>query len=129
MEEKSLYGAFRLAMVEEFNALYGVDENDVHSWRKLCFAIGVPPEKVPWDLATCRKTVQNTHVNIVDLIDLRRTHQKVKIFKTSKELGSYTFKEGKVFPLNVAKAGGVLNLLLRKIGSGPRRRRSSSMQF
>jgi hypothetical protein len=57
----------------------------------------------------------HTHVNIVDLIDCHRTKQNVDTFDNVVDLSEYTVDTGKFFPKEHAKAGGVLQRLLREI--------------
>ena len=51
-EKKEASFAFKTAMVHQFNTLYGTDENDIESWRKLCLAVDIP---APEGLQACRK--------------------------------------------------------------------------
>lgn len=51
-------------------------------------------------------------VNIVDLVDCRRTGQQVRRFKSRAELRSYTRKKSKMFPREEAKENGFLTALL-----------------
>lgn len=53
------------------------------------------------------------YVNIVDLLDARRTGEKVKTFKNIWKLSQYTKKKGKMFNRNLAKQDKLLRVLLR----------------
>ena len=44
--------AFRIAMKEEFEALYGSDEKDINNWYKLCHVLRIDP--APDTLPKCR---------------------------------------------------------------------------
>jgi hypothetical protein len=44
---------FKDALVQEFNNVYGTDENDIGSWQRLCRVLGIAP--VPGSLGECRK--------------------------------------------------------------------------
>lgn len=63
------------------------------------------------------QTLANVHVNLVDLVDARRRGRRgdVKVYETVQQLRKYTRKTGKYFPRQVAKAGGVLRGLLRRM--------------
>ena len=43
---------FDFAMKQEFNNLYGSDDNDINNWYKLCHVLRIDP--VPKTLRTCR---------------------------------------------------------------------------
>ena len=58
--------------------------------------------------------MKNTHVNIVDLMNARRTDKKVRKFDTYKQLKQYTKETGKIYPKKEAK-GDVVEVLLRRI--------------
>jgi hypothetical protein len=51
-------------------------------------------------------------VNIVDLVDCRRTGEKVRRFESRGELRLYTRNRGKTFPKEEAKEDGFLAALL-----------------
>jgi len=104
---------FKLAMVEQFNSLYGRDEKNLTLWQRLCSILNIRP--VPGDLRECRGRVRQTHVNLVDLVDTPRTGIAVVVFPTLKRLQDYTVASGKVFPRRDARAGGLLRVLLRQI--------------
>lgn len=130
---------FRSAMIDEFNATYGTDNNDLESWKNLCRVVGIDP--VPETITQCRKVrldllfsseiwrfdanmevskaVRRTHVNLVDLIDndVRNAGGQVKKFKTLRQLREYTHETEKYFPKNPAKAGGILKALLRDMNA------------
>ncbi|QRW27754.1 tyrosinase [Rhizoctonia solani] len=75
--EKARQG-FRDALTRDFNEMYGVDEDDLGSWQRLCRAVVA---KVPDDIEECRKIV-----NIVDLVDTRITGIPVLQFESEAEL-------------------------------------------
>lgn len=52
-------------------------------------------------------------MNIVDLLDARRTGAKVKTFTNIKKLSEYTKQKGKVFSRVLAKQDKLLKVLLR----------------
>lgn len=61
------------------------------------------------------KALKKSHVNIVDLIDCRRTGTPVQTFPTFAALRNYTVNTGKVFPKKAAKQDGFIKALLREI--------------
>lgn len=59
--------------------------------------------------------MKGKHVNIYDYVEAKRLGVKVRKFPSVKALANYSYKEGKVFPLEQAKVGGVLKFLLRSL--------------
>lgn len=104
---------FKTAMVKQFNDIYGTDPENLESWQKLCHVLNIEP--VPTRLAECRKSVRQTHVNLVDLVETRNTGLPVKVFETLRGLQVYTVKNGKFFPKRNAYESGLLRFLLREI--------------
>jgi hypothetical protein len=51
-EKKAARYQFNVAIKEEFDDLYGSDENDIDNWHKLCRVLGIDP--VPDTLRECR---------------------------------------------------------------------------
>ncbi|KAI9736748.1 MAG: hypothetical protein M1834_000952 [Cirrosporium novae-zelandiae] len=102
----------------EFTALYGEDSSKLQNWQSLCRDVRV---KKPTDtISQCKKVrikaLKATHVNLVDLVDCRRTGKKLRKFSSQQELRDYTANTpGKVFPKASAKADGFLKALLREI--------------
>jgi hypothetical protein len=45
--------AFKAAMVQQFNGLYGTDQNDLPSWQRLCCILDIDP--VPDRTKECRE--------------------------------------------------------------------------
>ena len=54
-------------------------------------------------------------MNLVDLINSRRTGTKVSTFHNLHALRAYTIEKGKVFPKEQAKQDIVMKVLLREI--------------
>ncbi|QRV99759.1 phosphate import ATP-binding protein PstB [Ceratobasidium sp. AG-Ba] len=103
----------RAAVTQDFNNIYGTDENDLTAWQSLCCVLQLP--EVPDDLETCQQLVGSTFVNLVDLVDTKLTKKPVQHFKNEQELSRYTCLTRKFFPLERAYAGGLLKFLLRDI--------------
>lgn len=62
--------------------------------------------------------IRKTHVNLVDLIDLKSNGGVVMVFGSLKMMRDYTRETKKYFPKNPAKEGGILKALLRGMASG-----------
>ncbi|KAI0263444.1 hypothetical protein BC834DRAFT_827638 [Gloeopeniophorella convolvens] len=108
--------AFSGALAEDFNEAFGTDVDNIDHWHELCQICRVDP--IPEGIAACRKAVKSKHVNLVDLV----YHEgQVRVFPSIKALAKYSRKAKKIFPLNEAKAGGILKYLLRPILGGRRR--------
>jgi len=112
-EKRAARRAFRNAMVMQFNDFFGTDVNDIRSWHNLCQVLNIVP--VPEGLGACKKAVKAVYVNLVDLVDMKRTGKVAQQFNSEKELSVYSKKTEKIFPKKEAKAGGVLRFLLRHI--------------
>ncbi|PFH46145.1 hypothetical protein AMATHDRAFT_156161, partial [Amanita thiersii Skay4041] len=105
---------FSRAMGLTFRDFYGSDIHDINAWQALCLALGVV-DPVPDTLRECKRIVKSTHVNLVDLIETRRTGELVRIFESQAALRNYTRRHKKIFPKESAKESGVLKYLLRRI--------------
>ena len=55
------------------------------------------------------------HVNLIDLIDHLRGHERPVLFPSQAALREYTLREQKFFPLENAKADSLLKVLLRSM--------------
>ncbi|KAI0942428.1 hypothetical protein AcW1_003061 [Taiwanofungus camphoratus] len=113
-ERNEAHSLFKDAITQQFNRIYGTDVNDVKNWQSLCKVIGIVP--VPERLQDCRGAIENTHVNLVDLVDIDEIADgRVVVFSSELELSVYTKESGKFFPRENAYAGGLLKYLLRQI--------------
>ena len=129
-EKKAARDEFNLALIEEFNSLYGSDEKDIKNWHNLCHVLRIDP--VPSKIKECREVsapichcvdhmiihfssqaISTKHVNLVDL--LHGLRENIQIFESEKELSGYTKETGKFFPKKSAADGGVLRDLRRHI--------------
>ncbi|KAM0489513.1 hypothetical protein ACHAP8_012499, partial [Fusarium lateritium] len=52
-ELKDAKGEFKVAMVKQFNDIYGKDPKNLQLWQKLCHVLNIEP--VPTRLAECRE--------------------------------------------------------------------------
>jgi len=107
------------AMVIQFNAMFGIDPNDLDSWHQVCQIIDISP--IPTTVAACRKVVRSTHINIVDLVEHERIGAEVVKFETVEALSDYSYRTSKFFPADSAYAGGFLRHLLRGLAEARRR--------
>lgn len=69
--------------------------------------------------------IADTHVNILDLLENVRIGEEVHKFESVVELSDYTMISGRIFPQGDAKAGGILQVLLRFILNPVRDRREN----
>ena len=132
-ERKQAHEDFKTALVHQFNGIYGVGLHDMEPWRRLYRALDLDP--LPDEVRTAQSVSRNVYtsceaslsggqvvkrlfVNLVDLVDTRRTGEPVTKFKSLSELQEYTISSGKYFPRDSAYAGGVLKYLLREILTG-----------
>ncbi|KAF8988974.1 hypothetical protein BDQ17DRAFT_1257362 [Cyathus striatus] len=104
---------YREAIVDQFNSAYGTDVHDLNAWRHICQIIGISP--VPETITDCKKAVKHVHINLVDLVDTKRTGSSIKRFNSEVALSNYTMSTEKIFPKLEARAGGILKFLLRNI--------------
>lgn len=125
---------------EEYDHLIGRDLSNLQNWQRLCEEVGFTGVKEALTSITKCKTVSflfsffalhffygveenggadcvqalsKVYVNLVDLLDCRRTGTKVKTFKSIKELSEYTKRSNQFFNRNVAKRDKLLRVLLR----------------
>lgn len=52
-EKEEAKELFKDALVQEFNKIYGTDENDIESWHTLCRVLTIDP--IPDGLKACRE--------------------------------------------------------------------------
>ncbi|KAE8377106.1 hypothetical protein BDV26DRAFT_264426 [Aspergillus bertholletiae] len=96
----------------EFSRHFGA-EGKLQNWQALCqeLRLDVPTASI----TQCRKALSRVHVNLVDLIDSRRSGTLVQQFPSLRALRKYTLDSGKIFPRTAAKKDGFLKDLLRRI--------------
>ncbi|KAK0716898.1 hypothetical protein B0T26DRAFT_707636 [Lasiosphaeria miniovina] len=103
------------------------DEDKLRGYQALCAEVGILPSD---KMDECIKQLKSKLVNIVDLIDIRRTGKKVEVWPWERfqEFCEYTLEDEHRISIDEAKKnGGFLTALLQKIrtrgGPGSRRRR------
>ncbi|EIW80425.1 hypothetical protein CONPUDRAFT_105427 [Coniophora puteana RWD-64-598 SS2] len=106
---------FQDALTQQFNVMYGEDENELAAWQSLCAALELDP--IPDTVEKCRESIRLTFVNLVDLVDIQRTGKSVQRFNSEVALSTYTKAEEKYFPRENAYQSGLLRYLLRHITS------------
>lgn len=118
----------RLAMVRQFNGRYGEDADSLEAWQELCRCVDIPvPDTLPeckkvrvarhcmcMLSVSCAQAIARTHVNLVDLTELRNG-QTIRKFPTEHALSEYTRMREKTFPREDVEDGSLLGALLRHI--------------
>ncbi|KAF9767090.1 hypothetical protein IL306_000385 [Fusarium sp. DS 682] len=103
---------FRIALVEEFNYVYGKDEENLRNWQKMFKIIGLPE---PTSLSEAHTIMRPIRVNLVDMVESPRTGESIQRFETLGDLSAYSYGTGKIFPKEDAYNGGLLKMMLREI--------------
>ncbi|KAJ6553151.1 hypothetical protein B0H19DRAFT_949969 [Mycena capillaripes] len=111
------YEAYNRALGMTFSQEFGDDVNSLENWQRLCDCVKIDP--IPDTLEECQLAIEDSHVNLIDLVDLRTTGQPVHRFGTERQLSVYTLKTGKIFPRSLAYKGDLLRHLLRNIYNPP----------
>ncbi|MCJ1286068.1 hypothetical protein MMC26_005410 [Xylographa opegraphella] len=117
--------AYRMALVKEFNRLFGTDEHDLLAWQTLCTFVGVRRSSTGFSTATCddccevllkiNGALQTVHFNLVGVIDAHRLGDAAaRVFPTAEALLEYTRRTVSYFPRGNRKAGTLLKRLLRR---------------
>ncbi|KAK0438341.1 uncharacterized protein EV420DRAFT_1280067, partial [Desarmillaria tabescens] len=101
------------AIAQQFNDIYGADVKDLQAWQRLCGLVG--GGDIPDNIEACRAVIRRVHVNICDLVDYPATTIPPRVFLTESALAAYSRSNGKIYPKDNAKAGGLLKFLLRHI--------------
>lgn len=118
-----------IAMREEIKTHYFPSTQDtpkspeqvtLEGHQALCREVGIPPQD---SLAECRRRLKKTLVNIVDLIDARRTSKEVEVWRDFEAFRDYTLKDEHRISMGEAKKDGILEALLQRLRGGRRRRR------
>ncbi|KAF5318765.1 hypothetical protein D9619_011060 [Psilocybe cf. subviscida] len=115
-DKRRLRQAYRDALVQEFNLLFGTEVDDLAVWQNLCRRIGIEaPPTVKECHQYCVELISRTHVNLVDLVNAERNNSGVRVFPTVQALSDYSKDNGRIFPRHNIYAGDLLQYLLRHI--------------
>ncbi|KUL84351.1 hypothetical protein ZTR_06331 [Talaromyces verruculosus] len=96
----------------EFDKEYGTNYTRLESWQNLCTEVGI--ERLP-SITQCKKALSKVNVNIVDLMDCRKSGLKSRLFPSLSALRKYTKETGRLFPREKAKKEGFVRALLKHI--------------
>ncbi|KAJ3574215.1 hypothetical protein NP233_g1917 [Leucocoprinus birnbaumii] len=113
-DQKTAWKGYLSAIVRQFNASFGVDDDDLTTWHRLLAHIGItcPPQSV----SGCKALMRGKFINLIDLIDARDDRSRViRHFESEVKLSEYTKEKNKVFPRKHVDAGALLKYLLRNI--------------
>ncbi len=103
---------------EELNG----EEMALQGYQALCHEVGIDPSD---SVDECKRSLKNTLVNIVDLIDTRRTGKQVKVWDNFEAFRNYTLLDKNRISIEEAKRPpGYLASLLQRL-SGPRSHKTS----
>ncbi|KAH7121870.1 hypothetical protein B0J13DRAFT_531997 [Dactylonectria estremocensis] len=95
------------------------EEEKLEGYQGLCHEVRIPPGD---SIDECKKELKSTLVNIVDLIDARRTRKEVKVWDDFDAFRAYTLQdEHRINMAEAKKDGGYLASLLQHL-RGERRR-------
>ena len=95
------------------------EEKALKGYQALCHEVGIDPSD---SVEECKGNLKKTLVNIVDLIDARRTGKRVEVWDSFEEFRAYTLQDEKRINLEEAKKPpGYLASLLQRL-SAPRSR-------
>lgn len=98
------------------------EEIALRGYQALCHEVGIDPSD---SVAECKRNLKKTLVNIVDLIDTRRTGKRVVVWDSFEEFRAYTLQDEKrIHPQEAKKPPGYLASLLQRL-SGPRSQKKS----
>ena len=97
------------------------EEQKLEGYKELCREVGITPSD---SIAECKRQLKSTLVNIVDLIDTRRTGKEVKVWEDFEAFRNYTLQdEHRIDPKAAHEDGGFLASLLQRLRGSRRRRR------
>ncbi|PNP44456.1 hypothetical protein TGAMA5MH_03802 [Trichoderma gamsii] len=97
------------------------EEEKLKGYQNLCQEVHISPSD---SVAECKKHLKKTLVNIVDLIDARRTYKEVKVWHDFEAFRNYTLQDGHRINMEEAKKdGGYLASLLQHLRRPQWRRR------
>ncbi len=101
------------------------EEKTLQGYQSLCREVGIDPSG---SVVECKRNLRNTLINIVDLIDSRRTGKRVEVWDSFEEFRAYTLQDEKRIDLCEAKRppGYLASLLQRLSGPLSRNKRNGS---
>jgi hypothetical protein len=96
-------------------------EEILEGYQALCREVRIPAGH---SIGSCKKRLKERLVNIVDLVNARRTLTEVPVWHDFAEFRNYTLEDGHTIDKEEAKRGeGILASLLQHLGPARRRRR------
>ncbi|KAH7400818.1 hypothetical protein DE146DRAFT_755265 [Phaeosphaeria sp. MPI-PUGE-AT-0046c] len=98
----------------EFESYYGNNSKSLRNWRKLCRVCLIEP--VPNSIEDCTTALKDILVNIVNVVDSRRTGEPIHRFATKRDFIDYTLPH-RTYPLDAAKADTLMSCLLKPVKS------------
>ncbi|KAL7282911.1 hypothetical protein PYCCODRAFT_1468085 [Trametes coccinea BRFM310] len=101
---------------EDFERLFGKNDQDVDLWRKLVRHLGLGEGQLLRSIPECQEALRGHFVNLVDLVDSCKAGTKPRIFKSSKDLAKYIHRTGKAYPREKAKSNHLLREFLIYVG-------------
>ncbi|KAL6711226.1 hypothetical protein ACN47E_005757 [Coniothyrium glycines] len=96
----------------EFSSYFGHDAKSLANWQKLCRVCKV--REVPESIQACEETLKSLLINIVNLVNSRRTGEGVIIFPDRQQFIEYTWPD-RIYPLNKALEDSLLTALLQPV--------------
>ncbi|RSL42691.1 hypothetical protein CEP51_016453, partial [Fusarium floridanum] len=87
------------------------EEEKLQGYQELCHEVRIPPSD---SIAECKKHLKNTLVNIIDLIDARRTRKAVKVWHDFEAFRAYTLKDEHRISMDEAKKDGGAEIVQKK---------------
>ncbi|KAJ7696270.1 hypothetical protein B0H17DRAFT_1054045, partial [Mycena rosella] len=117
---EEVYAAYNRALGVTLSQNYGDAVDSLQSWQRLCRVVEIAP--VPGMLEEFQCAIEDSHVNLIDLIDVLNMDARVHRFKTEQELSMYTRsrKTDKIFPSADTHKGPLLRYLLCRIFHPPK---------
>ncbi|KAK2599146.1 hypothetical protein QQS21_005408 [Conoideocrella luteorostrata] len=129
MREELEFHYFPQSQLQDITGEKITAEEVLKGYQALCREVRLTPGD---SIAVCKKTLKAVLVNIVDLIDARRTSKEVKLWPDFEEFRNYT-RHHSINREEAKRNGGYLASLLRRLGGrrgrgkqGKRTGRSSS---
>ncbi|ROW07367.1 hypothetical protein VMCG_03830 [Cytospora schulzeri] len=95
--------------------------SDLQGFQSMCRAVGKAPADT---LGGCREILNETLVNLVDLVDGRRIGAKVEVWTDFEAFRRYTLKDKKRMPLHEAAKDPLLAVFLQYLRNPRPRRRA-----